>query len=69
MNWVYPDTTCMHYKTLPINIIGCELQIDFTIHPYINQNDLIPNCDGKKSPSECCWYYSHIVIKPKKKRF
>lgn len=23
---------------------------------YINLTDLIPNCDGLKSPALCCWY-------------
>ena len=46
----------MRYKCINHSHIlkGCQLLT--TNGLLIDKKDLIPNCDGYKMPSECCWF-------------
>lgn len=42
---------CSHYS---FENKTCKLFYDEKL--LVNKEDLIPNCDGLKTPALCCWY-------------
>lgn len=48
---------CLHYSK---ENKGCKFS--YTPNPLINMLDIIPQCDGFKSHSECCWYRPYMNV-------
>jgi len=48
---------CVHYSK---ENKGCRFS--YTPNPLISILDIIPQCDGYKNHSECCWYRPYLNI-------